>query len=259
MRVEDRPRSRDPAVVVPDVDRERAPPAAGWIRASDRRPPGGAVAGPPAVARLPGAARPARDAILRRRHPVARGRRGTGRRKPALDPVADSPHPASRSCPPRAAASVSSPRCGWTCATRIGAARRLLDPERDRGSTWTSRPRCRWAATSSPTGTTTGRSSSANGSARIRLHALERRCDLLTAQGRVAEAIEAGLAVVARRAAPRERPPGAHPRAPRRGQPGRGAPAVRALPSTDARRPRPRARRPRSRRWSSRSALVTLA
>jgi DNA-binding SARP family transcriptional activator len=31
----------------------------------------------------------------------------------------------------------------------------------------------------------------------IRLHALERRCDLLTAQGRVPEAIEAGLAVVA--------------------------------------------------------------
>ncbi len=31
----------------------------------------------------------------------------------------------------------------------------------------------------------------------IRLHALERRCDLLTAQGRAAEAIEAGLAVVA--------------------------------------------------------------
>jgi DNA-binding SARP family transcriptional activator len=31
----------------------------------------------------------------------------------------------------------------------------------------------------------------------IRLHALERRCDLLTARGRISEAIEAGLTVVA--------------------------------------------------------------
>jgi DNA-binding SARP family transcriptional activator len=78
----------------------------------------------------------------------------------------------------------------------IGAARRLLDPEASAADI-DSRTQAALGSDVLPDWDDDWALLERERFRQIRLHALERRCDLLTATGRISEAIEAGLAVVA--------------------------------------------------------------
>ncbi|GAA0324434.1 hypothetical protein NE235_05670 [Actinoallomurus spadix] len=75
----------------------------------------------------------------------------------------------------------------------------------------------------------------------VRLHALDALCARHRRCGRYDAALDAGMRAVACEPLPGERPPRRRPGSPGRGQPRRGAAAVRGLPAAAARRARPAA------------------
>jgi DNA-binding SARP family transcriptional activator len=195
MRVEDRPRSRDPAVVVPD-----ATPSAhlrllgGFELRIGTRPVLLSLGPQRLLAYLALHARPAtRSCVAGTLWPEAAEERAAANLRSTLWRIRRTRLPLVST---EGSCLCLEPAVRVDVRDSIGAARRLLDPDAtatdldvaaevslgrdvlpDWDDDWALLERERFR--------------------QIRLHALERRCDLLAASGRVAEAIEAGLAVVA--------------------------------------------------------------
>jgi DNA-binding SARP family transcriptional activator len=195
LRVEDRPHSRDPVVVVPDAPANAHLRLLGGFELRVGARPVALSLGPQRLlAYLALHARPAtRSCVAGTLWPEAAEERAAANLRSTLWRIRRTRLPLVST---EGSCLCLEPRVRVDVRDCIGAARRLLEPEPTRidldsamevslgrdvlpdwDDDWALLERERFR--------------------QIRLHALERRCDLLTARGRISEAIEAGLTVVA--------------------------------------------------------------